>query len=124
MPVARYNRRGENALDFEQIKTGKDNITEIDEDVIDRIAKVKAFQESEINNLLYQHHQELLKYAKNKNESNKVGFFWDLNLYEKEPLKIKGTKNGINMNDNSDVKGLVVSRHIMSVVVMMAQSIC
>lgn len=111
-------------MDFEQIKTGKDNITEIDEDVIDRIAKVKAFQESEINNLLYQHHQELLKYAKNKNESNKVGFFWDLNLYEKEPLKIKGTKNGINMNDNSDVKGLVVSRHIMSVVVMMAQSIC
>ena len=105
-------------MDFEQIKTGRDNITEIDDEVIDRIAKVIAFQDSEMNNLLYQHHKKLLEYAKSKNDSNEVGFFWDLNHYEKEPLKIKGQKNGFNMNENIDVKALVDSVHIMSVVVM------
>ena len=60
----------------------------------------------------------MLHYSKNKNESNEVGFFWDLNHYDDEPLKIKGKRNGFSMNDNPDVKGLVDSRHIMSVVVM------
>ena len=117
MFILEYNKRRK-ILDFEQIKTGKDNITEIDDDVIERIAKIRAFQDSEMNELLYQHHKKLLHYSKNKNESNEVGFFWDLNHYDDEPLKIKGKRNGFSMNDNPDVKGLVDSRHIMSVVVM------
>ena len=62
-------------MDFQQQKTGRDNYTVINDDIIGKIAQVQAFEDAMMNNMLYMHHKELLKYAKNKNRHKEVGFF-------------------------------------------------
>jgi len=108
-----------NENDFNQMKTGKDNITPINEDTINRITKIKAFENDVMNELLYQNHKKLLMRAMNKNKSHEVGLFWDLSNYEEECLEILGKVNGFSMKDNPKVYDLVAnSRNLLSVVVM------
>ena len=106
--------------DFEQIKTGK-GIAFIDNSIIDNIACVKAFPDDKVNKMLYEHHKNLLRYAKNKNQHKEIGLFWDLNNIEKQPLMIIGDVNGFSMHQNPAVLSLVSRRNYynnLSVVVM------
>lgn len=106
-------------MELEQIKTGKCNYTYISEDTINRIACIKAFNDENMNKLLYSHHKELLRYAMNKNNHKEVGMFWDLKNIEKQCLMIKGTINGINIHDNMDINRLVKNPYnLLSVIVM------
>lgn len=106
-------------MEFNQIKTGKDNYTIISEDTISKIACIKAFDAATMNKMLHDHHKYLLRYAKNKNEHKEVGLFWDLNNVEAEPLKIKGQINGFNIHDVPEISALVKNPHnILSVVIM------
>lgn len=106
-------------MKFQQIKTGVGNYTPIEEDTIEKIACIKAFSDAKLNAMLWKYHQELLRYAKNKNENKEVGFFWDLNNVEKNCLKIKGEINGFSIHDKPEVFQLVSNPYsIASVVVM------
>lgn len=105
-------------MEFQQIKTGKD-ITKIDENIIEKIAQIKAFKNPEINKLLWEHHKALLRRAQKKNSSKEVGFFWDLDNLEKAPLEIIGSINGFNISSNESVNRLVKdSYNLLNVVVM------
>ena len=105
--------------DFEQLKTGIGNISVITEETISRIPKVKAFSDEDMNDKLFEHHANLLRKAMNKNESNEVGLFWNLNDVEAECLEIYGKINGFNMRDNEDVYKLVNDpASFLSVIVM------
>lgn len=105
-------------MNFQQ-KTGKCNYTIINEDIIDKIACINAFGNTEMNNKLHEYHKYLLRYAKNKNGNKEVGLFWDLNNIDKEPLKIAGQINGFNINDKPDINSLVKNPYnILTVVVM------
>lgn len=105
-------------MSFQQIKTGKNNKTFITDEVIDSIAEIKAFEDAQMNKYLYNHHKQLLRISKNKNQSEEYGFFWDLEHFEKDCLKIRGNAGGFSMNDNPAVMKLVKENPILSVVVM------
>lgn len=105
-------------LEFEQIKTGLGNYTPITDETIDKIAVVKAFDDNKLNIMMYQHHQELLKIAKNKNDHKEVGFFWDLENPQSDCFKIRGELNGINMSDDPGVVELVKYGRTRTVVMM------
>ncbi len=106
-------------MNFGQIKTGKGNYTIINADDINRIARVKAFEESYLNDMLYEYHKQLLLYAKNRNNNKEVGFFWNLKDSTAKPLIIKGKIDGFNIDDNTEVSKLVKNPYnIMSVVMM------
>lgn len=106
-------------MDFQQIKTGKNNYTIITDDIINNIVCIQAFKDPKMNSKLQEHHKDLLRYAKNKNNSKEIGLFWDLNNVDKEPLKIKGQINGFSINDNPEVSSLVKDpRNILTVVMM------
>lgn len=106
-------------MDFQQIKTGKNNYTIITDDIINNIACIQAFKDHKMNSKLQKHHKDLLRYAKNKNNSKEIGLFWDLNNVDKEPLKIKGQINGFSINDKPEVSSLVKNTHNILTVVMM-----
>lgn len=55
-------------MGLQQIKTGT-GITVITENIINRICRVQAFDNKEMNDLLYVWHQNLLRLAMNKNKS-------------------------------------------------------
>lgn len=106
-------------MDFNQIKTGKGSYTIINADDINRIARVKAFEEKHLNDMLYEYHKQLLLYAKNRNNNKEVGFFWDLKNLNELPLIIKGKIDGFNIDDNIKVPKLVKDPYnVMSVVMM------
>lgn len=101
------------------MKTGKNNYTIIDDNVIEKITCVQAFKDANMNIKLHNHHKKLLRYAKNRNSNKEVGFFWDLNDVEKECLKIKGKLEGFNISENPEVNQLIkYNTKVMSVVVM------
>lgn len=103
---------------FQQIKTGL-SITNISQDTIDRIARIKAFNDSEMNNILYDHHKELLRISMNKNSNKEVGLFWNLNDKYSKPLMILGETNGFNIKSDAEISSMVNTPYnLMSVVVM------
>ena len=104
-------------MDLQQIKTGNNNISIITDDIIESIAKVKAFNSSQINNELYLLHKKLLNISKNKNKSHEVGIFWNL-ANPNEHHTILGSINGINMNDKNEVKQMVTYGSICSIAVL------
>lgn len=106
-------------MDFQQQKTGRDNYTVINDDIIGKIAQVQAFEDAMMNNMLYMHHKELLQYAKNKNRHKEVGFFWNLDNIEEDCLKVKGKINGFNIHDVPEISSLVKNPYnIRNVVIM------
>lgn len=104
--------------DFRQIKTGKDNYEVITEETINRIAKIKVFESSKMNSLLYEMHKKLLKIAQ-KNKNKEVGMFWDLNNIERTPLVIIGEKNGINIRQDEEINNMVRNTNTCKNVVIM-----
>lgn len=81
--------------------------------------RVKAFEESYLNDMLYEYHKQLLLYAKSRNNNKEVGFFWNLKDLSAKPLIIKGKIDGFNIDDNTEVFKLVKNPYtIMSVVMM------
>lgn len=105
-------------MEFQQIKTGL-HLTTINEDTINLIACVKAFEDVEMNKLLYEHHKNLLRLSMNKNNSNEVGLFWDLKKVEEKPLQLLGEVNGLMMSKSKDVSELVKNPHSYRTVVIM-----
>ena len=105
-------------MDFQQIKTGL-NITSISKDTIDKLAHIKAFDNTEMNNLLYKHHKELLRISMNKNSNKEVGLFWNLNDVYKEPLKIIGKIDGFNISSNDEINKMVKNPYNLLTVVVM-----
>lgn len=84
---------------LQQIKRGhEDTITVITPDIIERIPKVKLFHNREMDLKLYEHHKVLLSTSMKKNNSNEVGFFWNLNNLD-EVFVIKGTQKSISLSD-------------------------
>ena len=105
---------------FRQIKTGKSNYTRITDETISRIAKIKAFEDSSMNNRLYEFHKQLLRRAQKYDGGNReVGLFWDLNHVEEAPLVIIGNRNSIEIRQNERVNYLVRNCINVSNVVMM-----
>jgi hypothetical protein len=113
-------------LDFQQQKTGLYNYTAITDEIISKISCIKAFetkemaeQNTELNNMLYNYHKELLLHAKNKNKNMEVGYFWDLNNLEKKPLVINGTMQGFSIQEDTEIRELVMDeKNILNVVLM------
>lgn len=104
--------------ELKQIKTGKNTYTAITDDTIQRIAKVDAFGNLEMNNMMYEHHKKLLNIAK-KYGDKEVGLFWNMNDITKPPLVLLGERNGIDVSCNKEVNSLVkYNRNAMSVVIM------
>lgn len=84
---------------LQQIKKGKeDTITVLTLDVIEKIPRVKLFHDNEMDTKLYNHHKDLLNIAMKKNNSNEVGFFWNLNDLD-EVFVVKGTQKSISLSD-------------------------
>ena len=85
--------------ELQQIKKGRtDTITVITPEIIERIPKVKLFNNNEMDLKLYNFHKELLDVSMKKNNSNEVGFFWNLNNLD-EVFVIKGSQKSITLSD-------------------------
>lgn len=103
-------------MGLQQIKTGT-GITVITENIINRICRVQAFDNKEMNDLLYVWHQNLLRLAMNKNKSYEVGVF--INLADTDDVyTIRGKANGIDMRTNGSVMALVRNNPPCSVAVL------
>ena len=84
---------------LQQIKRGRDDtITVLAPDIIEQIPKVKLFYNNEMDLRLYELHKELLNISMKKNNSNEVGFFWNLNNLD-EIYVIRGTQKSISLSD-------------------------
>ena len=79
-------------MEFSQIKTGL-YLTEISDETIESIAKIRMFDEKELDIRLYELHKALLRCAKEKNKHKEIGILW--NLDTDETILILGEENGI-----------------------------
>lgn len=93
-------------MHFQQIKTGKGNITELSNEIISSISRIKAFESTDMNQKLYELHKQMLTISMDKNKSYEVGIFWNLTDTDNFYI-IRGTKDGIDMSDNEQVKRMV-----------------
>ena len=85
---------------LQQIKRGQeDTITILTPDIIEQIPKVKLFHNSKMDLRLFELHKALLNVSMKKNNSNEVGFFWNLNNLD-EVFVIKGTQKSISLSDD------------------------
>ena len=104
--------------EFQQIKKGRANtITVITPETIENIPKVSLFDNYELDVLLFNLHQELLRLSMKKNHSYEVGLFWNLINWD-EVYKINGTENGVALSDNDDIRRWIKTAPMNSVVVM------
>ena len=86
--------------ELQQIKKGKeDTISILKPEIIEKIPKVKLFNNNEMDIKLYNHHKELLNVSMKKNNSNEVGFFWNLNNLD-EIFVVKGNQKSISLSDD------------------------
>lgn len=70
------NKRRTHLQELQQIKRGlKDTITTITDETIERIPKVRLFNNKEMDLKLYNFHKELLNISMKKNNCNEVGLF-------------------------------------------------
>ncbi len=93
------------------------NITPITDEVIKRLAKTRLFESDNIlNTKLYELHQTLLTYAKNKNNSCEAGILWAFK--GNEYVIIKGAENGIDLYGNERAKVLLNTSNDYSLVFM------
>ena len=110
--------RGYILKEFQQIKRGKDSaITIIQPEVIQKIAKIKLFNQREMDAALYKLHQDLLTISMKKNKSCEVGFFW--NLMEPDTVyKLRGDETCISLSSNKEIRNWIKTAPVNSIVVM------
>lgn len=76
------------------------SVTPISDETIGRLAKVRLFDSSELNNKLCWLHKELLRYSKYKNNNQEVGILW--NYVTDDYVVVKGDAIGINLRGNNN----------------------
>ena len=110
--------RGFILKEFQQIKRGKkDTITIIEPDVVQKIAKIKLFQQAEMDSLLHKLHQDLLIMSMRKNRSREVGFFWNLNELDKV-YRLSGDETCISLASNVEIRNWIKTAPMNSILVM------
>lgn len=104
--------------EFQQIKRGReDTITIIEPKTVEHIAKVELFENTDMNEKLFEWHKDLLLTSMKKNKSFEVGYCWNLeNLTE--VYKIFGSKNGISLVSDVELRTWVKTAPMYSIVVM------
>ena len=86
----------------------------IDERTIEKISKTKLFNDNKLNDKLFKLHKELLRIAKNKNDSNEVGILW--NIMTDEYVIERGNDTGINMRNNTKMMRMLDESYCNSLV--------